>query len=131
MNKENIAIEKILKGVNKGLAVIAPEYQFIDYNTIKITVKTFKGLSTTFYITRYDLKDIEKLTKVVINRYKKILKIKNDVLEKATYTVKILKDFFEIFDFLLEYDKDKTITEIKNDFIFKISNKVYEYLQEM
>ncbi|MFH7836384.1 MAG: hypothetical protein QXL51_07290 [Candidatus Aenigmatarchaeota archaeon] len=131
MNKENIAIKKILKGANKGLAAISPEYQFIDYNTIKITVKTFKGLSTTFYITRYDLKDIEKLTKVIVDRYKRILKIKNDVSEKAAYTIKILKDCFEIFDFLLEHDKDKTITEIKNDFIFKMGNKVYEYLQEI
>ncbi|MEM3846124.1 MAG: hypothetical protein QXU98_10540 [Candidatus Parvarchaeota archaeon] len=130
INKNKEAINRILKGANKALVTtISSGYQFIDFNTLKVTLKS-KELSTTFYVTRNDLKDIKKITRKVVNEYKNT-NIENDVLEKATIMVKLFKDYFEIFDFLLEHDKDKTITEIKNDFIFKMGNKVYEYLQEI
>ncbi|MEM3858730.1 MAG: hypothetical protein QW478_04915 [Candidatus Micrarchaeaceae archaeon] len=117
IDKNNKAINRILKGANKGLAAISPEYQFIDYDTLKITVKS-KGLFVTFYITRNDLKNIKKTTEAVADRYKNNLNIKNDALEKAAFTIKLSKDYFKAIDSLMsEYNKTKTINKMKDDFV--------------
>ncbi|MEM3846125.1 MAG: hypothetical protein QXU98_10545 [Candidatus Parvarchaeota archaeon] len=117
IDKNNKAINRILKGANKGLAALSPDYQFIDFNTLKLTVK-YSGSVAIFNITRNDLKNIKKITKIVADKYRNVFNIKYDVLEKAAYTIKLSKQYFEAIDSLIsKYDKTKTINKIKDDFI--------------